>query len=249
MSTEPGDLPEVGSAALLGELLGARVPPAASISDAALDLAAAARDLLDAVVTTDVDDDTRARLAETLRVVATELRARRRDPLLVLVREPDGRLNNLTQAGNGPLNPRAPELRFAPFPSLPAPGAPFRPVEVEAHCTLDASFGGGPGRAHGGVVATLLDEALGRANAAAGLSGMTVAIEIRFRAGAPLGVPLRVTARCDGVDGRKRFSSGEVWHGATLVAEATAVYVAERPPHPSPDPPPDPSPDPPPNPR
>jgi acyl-coenzyme A thioesterase PaaI-like protein len=58
---------------------------------------------------------------------------------------------------------------------------------------------------------------------------MTVAIEVRFRSGAPLGVPLRVTARCDRIEGRKRFSSGELWTGPSLVAEATAVYVAERP--------------------
>jgi acyl-coenzyme A thioesterase PaaI-like protein len=228
MTDEPVDIAGIGSAAVLGELLGDRVPSVSSITEVALDLAAAARDLLDAVVATDVDDATRERLTAVLRDVAAELRVRQRDPVIVLVREADGRLNNLTQAGNGPLNPRAPELRFAPFPPPPALDAPFRPVEIEAHCTLDASFGGGPGRAHGGVIATLFDEALGRANTAAGLNGMTVAIEVRFRAGAPLGEPLRVTARCDRVDGRKRFGSGELWHGDTLVAEATAVYVTER---------------------
>ena len=228
MTDEPVDIAGIGSAAVLGELLGDRVPSLSSITDAALDLAAAARDLIDAVVATDVDDATRERVTALLRAVAAELRARRRDPVIVLVREPDGRLNNLTQAGNGPLNPRAPELRFAPFPPAPAPDAPFRSVEIEGYCTLDVSFGGGPGRAHGGVIATLFDEALGRANTAAGLNGMTVAIEVRFRAGAPLGEVLRVTARCDRVDGRKRFGSGEMWHGDTLVAEATAVYVTER---------------------
>jgi len=226
--SEPIDVAGIGSAAVLGELLGERVPPVTSISDEAIELAAAARDLLDAVVATEVDDATRARLADALRDIAGELRTHRRDPVIVLVREADGRLNNLTQAGNGPLNPRAPELRFAPFPPPPDPDAPFRPVEIEGHCTLDASFGGGPGRAHGGVIATLFDEALGRANTAAGLNGMTVAIEVRFRAGAPLGEPLRVTARCVRIDGRKRFGSGELWHGDTLVAEATAVYVTER---------------------
>lgn len=232
MSTgqEP-DLSTVGSASLLGELLGDRVPPADSITPAAVELAVAARDLLDAVVATAVDDDTRRAVASALRDAASTLRTERRDPVIVLVREPDGRLNNLTQAGCGPLNPRAPELRFAPFPP-PAPDAPFRSVEVEGTVTLDASFGGGPGRAHGGVVAGLFDEALGRANTAAGLSGMTVALEVRFRTGAPLGVPLRVVARTDRVDGRKRFSSGELLAGDTLVAEASAVYVTERPPGP-----------------
>lgn len=223
------DLTSTGSASRLGELLGDQVPAASSISDAALELAAAARDLLDAVVETDVDDATRVRLAAVLRSVATELGAARRDPVIVLVREPDGRLNNLSQAGCGPLNPRAPVLRFEPFPPPPAADAPFRPVEVVGHTTLGASFGGGPGRAHGGVVATLMDEALGRANVAAGLSGMTVAIEVRFRSGAPLDAPLRITARCDRIEGRKRFSSGELWADERLVAEATAVYVVERP--------------------
>lgn len=222
------DLASIGSASLLGELLGDRLPPASSVSGAAVDLADAARDLLDAVVGTDVDDATRARLAAVVRGVAAELRRARREPLIVLVRRPDGRIDNLTQAGCGPLNPRAPELRFEPFPPPPDAGGPFRPVEIVGHCTLDDSFGGGPGRAHGGAVATLFDEALGRANVAAGLSGMTVALEVRFRAGAPLGTPLVVSARCDRVDGRKRFCSGELRAGDTLVAEATAVYVTER---------------------
>ncbi|MFM8304297.1 MAG: PaaI family thioesterase [Actinomycetota bacterium] len=234
MSDEPVDLSTIGSAARLGEILGARVPPASSVSAAAIDLATAARDLLDAVVATDVDDDRRREVAETLRDLAAALRERRREPLVVLVREPDGRVNNLTQAGSGPLNPRAPALRFAPFPPPPAAGMPWRPVEIEGRCTLDASFGGGPGRAHGGVVATLFDEALGRANLAAGLTGMTVALDVRFRAGTPLGVPLRVTARCAHVEGRKRFCAGKLRHEDTLVAEAIGVYVAERAPEPAP---------------
>lgn len=232
MSGQLPDLSGIASAARLGEVLGERVPPASSISSAAVDLAAAARELLDAVVATDVDDARREEVAATLRDVAAALRERRRDPLVVLVREPDGRVNNLTQAGSGPLNPRAPALRFAPFPPPPAAGTPFRSVEIEGRCTLDASFGGGPGRAHGGAVATLFDEALGRANLAAGLTGLTVALEIRFRAGTPLGVALRLTARCDRVEGRKRFSTGELWCDDTLVAEASAVYVAESMPAP-----------------
>lgn len=226
--TEGPDPTQVASAARLGALLGDAVPPASSVGDAAVDLADAARDLLEAVVGTDVDDAARTRLAREIRAVSAELRTARRDPVIVLVRGEDGRLQNLTQAGNGLLNPRAPVLRFEPFPSPPPPDAPFRPVEVVGRCTLDASFGGGPARAHGGAVAALLDEALGRAGTAAGVSGLTVALEVRFRAGAPLGVPLRITARCDRVDGRKRFASGELWHDEVLVAEATAVSVAER---------------------
>ncbi|MFA5883400.1 MAG: PaaI family thioesterase [Acidimicrobiia bacterium] len=228
MSDTP-DVSRIASATRLGELLGDRVPPASSVGTDAVELADAVRDLLDAVVGTDVDDETRARVAREVRGLADELRVRRRDPVIVLVRTEDGRLDNLTQAGNGVLNPRAPALRFESFPPPPASGAPFRSVEVVGHCTLDASFGGGPSRAHGGAVATLLDEALGRGAVAAGVPGLTVALEVRFRGGVPLGLPLRVTARCDRVDGRKRFASGEVRQGDAVLAEATAVYVAERP--------------------
>ena len=222
------DVSQIASASRLGELLGDRVPPASSVTVAEVELADAARDLLDAVVATAVDDATRARVAGEIRALSHALRAARRDPVIVLVRNEDGRLENLTQAGNGALNPRAPVLRFEPFPPPSAPDAPFRSVEVVAHCTLDASVGGGPSRAHGGVVATLLDEALGRAGNAVGATGLTVVLEVRFRAGVPLGVPLRVTARCDRVDGRKRFTSGEVRLGDDVLAEATALCVAER---------------------
>ena len=95
------DLPDVttiASAARLGELLGDRVPPAASVTPAEIELADAARDLLDAVVATAVDDATRARVAREIRTQSEALRARRRDPVIVLVRNADGRLENLTQA-------------------------------------------------------------------------------------------------------------------------------------------------------
>lgn len=229
--TDPEGVPDIGaiaSAARLGALLGESVPDAVGASKVPEALADAARDLLDAVVSTAVDEAEQRRVTALLRDATVALRATQRDPVIALVRHPDGRLENLTQAGSGRWNPRAPALRFPALPEAPRPGAPFRPVEVIGTVALGASCGGGPSRAHGGVVAGVLDEALGVAAAAAGVSGLTVAVEVRYRAGTPLGVPLRVTARCDRVEGRKRYASGELWHDAQLLAEATAVYVAER---------------------
>ena len=223
--TSVGDADGPISAWQLGERLGGRVPNASTVSAAELDLVDATRDLLDAVVQTDADDATRESAAAQIRSVASTLRARTRDAVIVLVRHDDGRLENLTQAGSGRLNARALPLTFDPLPP-PAPAGTLAPVEVVAHCTLDASHSGAPARAHGGVVATMFDEALGVAATAAGASGLTGSIEMRFRRATPLGVPLRVTARCTERAGRKSYASGALWHGDVLLAEATAVFVS-----------------------
>ena len=203
--------------------MGDDIPGLDSISSESHELVAAVRDLLDAVMRTDVDDATKASVAADLANINSRLRSKVRQPYITVVRHTNGRIENVTQAGSGPLNPRAPIVSFDP---VPVPGDAYVPVEVTAHAVLDASMSGPPEKAHGGIVATMLDEVLGVASTAAGASGLTVALNIRFRAGTPLGVPLTVTARGTGVDGRKSFASGEVRHGDTVVAEATAVYVS-----------------------
>lgn len=211
------------SAMELALSMGDDIPGLDSISSESHELVAAVRDLLDAVMRTDVDDATKASVAADLANINSRLRSKVRQPYIIVVRHTNGRIENVTQAGSGPLNPRAPIVSFDP---VPVPGDAYAPVEVTAHAVLDASMSGPPEKAHGGIVATMLDEVLGVASTAAGASGLTVALNIRFRAGTPLGVPLTVTARGTGVDGRKSFASGEVRHGDTVVAEATAVYVS-----------------------
>lgn len=203
--------------------MGDDIPGLDSISAESRELVAVVRELLDAVMRTDIDDATKASLTDELADINTQLRAKVRQPYITIVRHANGRIENVTQAGSGPLNPRAPILSFDP---VPVPGDTYAPVEVTAHAVLDASMSGPPEKAHGGIVATMLDEVLGVASTAAGASGLTVALTIRFRAGTPLGAPLTVTARGTGVDGRKSFASGEVRHGDNVVAEATAVYVS-----------------------
>lgn len=203
--------------------MGDDIPGPDSISSESHELVAAVRELLDAVMRTDVDDATKASVAADLATINSRLRSKVRQPYITVVRHLNGRIENVTQAGSGPLNPRAPIVSFDP---VSVPGSTYAPVEVTAHAVLDASMSGPPEKAHGGIVATMLDEVLGVASTAAGASGLTVALNIRFRAGTPLGVPLTVTARGTGVDGRKSFASGEVRHGDTVVAEATAVYVS-----------------------
>jgi acyl-coenzyme A thioesterase PaaI-like protein len=207
--------PAPQSALELARLLGDRVLAPDSIPPEAFALVEAARDLVDAVVGTDVPSAARATAAGELAAIAARLREQRREPVILLVRHDDGRIENLTQAGGGRLNPQAPRLTFVDL----------SPDGVVAACTLTAAHGGPPGKAHGGIVAGLLDEVLGVAAMVAGGAGLTAGLDIRYHAATPYGEPLTITARLTGRDGRKAFATGEVRAGDTVTAEATAVFV------------------------
>jgi uncharacterized protein (TIGR00369 family) len=64
---------------------------------------------------------------------------------------------------------------------------------VRAQITLPPRFQGWRGTAHGGIVMTLLDEAMAHACGQIGERGMTASMQLRFRAAVPLGEPLVVT--------------------------------------------------------
>jgi acyl-coenzyme A thioesterase PaaI-like protein len=197
------------------------------LTPAALALVARARDLVDAVVQTGVGDAERAALADELAALVERLRATARTDPVVVVRHGTGRIENATQAGSGRLNPQAPAIDLDPVPAPPPAGARPVPVEVTARTTLTARHGGPPGRAHGGVVAALLDEVLGIAAYVAGASGMTGGLDVRFRRATPVGVPLTVTARWVGRDGRRSRATGEIRApDGRVTAEATAVFVS-----------------------
>ena len=76
--------------------------------------------------------------------------------------------------------------------------------------TPEAAFQGFPGVVHGGILATLLDEALSRTATAEGRWMMTGRLEIRFRRPAPLGRALRVTARPVSSRARAIQAAGEI---------------------------------------
>ena len=210
------DVPPAAESALeLARLLGDRVLAPGAVAPEAVALVEAARDLVDAVVGTDVPPAARAAAAGELTAITARLREQRRDPVILLVRHDDGRIENLSQAGGGRLNPQAPRLVFVDL----------APDEVVATCTLTAAHGGPPGKAHGGIVAGLLDEALGVAAMVAGGAGLTAGLDVRYRAATPYGVPLTITARLTGREGRKGFATGEIRAGDTVTAEATAVFV------------------------
>jgi acyl-coenzyme A thioesterase PaaI-like protein len=216
------------SAARVAELLGDQLPRIDAVPDAAFELVVRARELVEAIVMTDVDAETRADIAAEIAAIAGRLRSRRREQALYLVRHPDGRVESLVQAGAGRLNPQAPPIEWVVLPAPPPPGSEPRPVEVRARCTFTAAHGGSPSRVHGGVVAAALDEVVGVAAAAAGASGMTVALDVTLRGGTPFGVPVDIVGRYLRSEGRKRYASGEVVVDGTVTAQAELICVSER---------------------
>jgi acyl-coenzyme A thioesterase PaaI-like protein len=210
----------------LAQRRGDSLPGTEVVTPGALALVDAVRRLSEVVVVTGADDARRADAARRLRAISDELAEPRRSEAVLLIRHGDGRLEHLTQAGSGRLNPQAPPIWFDPFPTPPPPGAEPQPVELVAHCTFSAAHGGPPGRAHGGVVAALLDEVIGYSAFVAGAPGMSVSLSVRFRSATPREVPLEVRARLTRWEGRKRWATGEVLADGRITAEGECVIIA-----------------------
>jgi hypothetical protein len=221
-------VPSPVSASRLAELLGDQLPAASTIPPEAYELVERTRELIDAIVLTDASPAARAVAAARIADVTSELKAQQREQHLLLVRHPDGRIESLTQAGSGRLNPQSPPLEWIHRPTEPPPGTEPAAVEVTARCTFTVRHGGSPGRVHGSVLAGVLDEVTGIAIRAAGAGGMTVALDVSLRGAVPIGASADIAGRYTGGEGRKSYATGEVTVDGAVVASAAVIYVAER---------------------
>ena len=84
---------------------------------------------------------------------------------------------------------------------------------------------GPPGYAHGGIVATALDEAMALALHAKGLDARTRRLELDLLAPAPVGAFVEVEASVEERDGRRVRTRAAARAEETLVAEAVADFV------------------------
>ena len=223
---EPAPTPV--SAARVAELAGDALPDPAAIPASAFELVAATRELTAAVVMTDVDADVRAQAVAELADLTERLRAAQRPDAMYMSRHADGRVESLTQAGSGRLNPQAPPIEWIQRPKEPPMGSTPAPVEIHARCTFGPQHSGSPGRVYGGVLACALDEVLGIAALVSGATGMTVSLTTSLKGATPYGVPVDIFARFTGQEGRKSYTSGEVVVDGKTTAEATAIFVSER---------------------
>jgi acyl-coenzyme A thioesterase PaaI-like protein len=92
--------------------------------------------------------------------------------------------------------------------------------------TLGKAFEGAPGRAHGGVVAALLDEVMGLMNVIHGAMAFTAQLDITYLAPTPVGEPIVARAWLTRRDDRKRYVEATLNAGDVKVASATALFIA-----------------------
>lgn len=109
----------------------------------------------------------------------------------------------------------------------------FRRVgdSVEAETALDDTFEGYGGLAHGGIVTTLLDEAMGWAILElSGRFAVTRSLSVDFRRPVRTRCGLRVTARIAGEesDGALRVEAGVLDARGRLLASGLGIWVPVR---------------------
>jgi acyl-coenzyme A thioesterase PaaI-like protein len=92
--------------------------------------------------------------------------------------------------------------------------------------TLGQAFEGAPGRAHGGVVAALLDEVMGLMNMIHGTMAFTAQLDITYLAPTPVGEPIIARAWLARQDNRKQFVEATLHANDHMVASAQALFIS-----------------------
>jgi acyl-coenzyme A thioesterase PaaI-like protein len=96
---------------------------------------------------------------------------------------------------------------------------------VRGEVTLDDRHQGAPGFAHGGAVATALDDTLGTLLVVLGHPGVTARLEINYRRPAFLHRRFELEAWVERVEGRKIEMAAEMREDGEVVADAAALFI------------------------
>jgi uncharacterized protein (TIGR00369 family) len=96
--------------------------------------------------------------------------------------------------------------------------------------TIPDKFEGPRGYVHGGIIATLLDEAMSKAVRARGLTAMTRNLEVEYPRPVPSGVPVRMEGKILSSEGRKHWVQARILnaHGSEL-ALGKGLFIEVRP--------------------
>ena len=175
------------------------------------------RDLIDATIRTEVDEDTVAAVKAEIDAATARLRSRQCDgPFGVRYTTGGDRM----AWGNpviGIRNPIAPPLTI----EQDADGRTFTDFYV------GAAYEGPPGHVHGGVAALVLDHVLGEMAANAESPRFTGTITLRYLRPTRLG-HLHAEARITRTDGIKTYASGHLADEDGVTVEAEGVFIQPR---------------------
>jgi uncharacterized protein (TIGR00369 family) len=107
-------------------------------------------------------------------------------------------------------------------------------VAIRSRFTVGEHHMGAPGLAHGGILASAVDEALGSLCWLMHRMAVTARLEIDYVAPAPVGRTVVIDARCTGVDGRKMYVEGTGrldGEDGVVVLRSTGLFIQVRPEH------------------
>lgn len=92
---------------------------------------------------------------------------------------------------------------------------------------LGKRYTGPPGHCHGGIIATILDEAMGKVNKLRQVVALTSEITVNYLKPVPLNRPLRVESREVKVKGRKHISRAEILNDkGEVLARSQGLFIA-----------------------
>ncbi|HEU5450880.1 MAG TPA: PaaI family thioesterase [Terriglobales bacterium] len=95
---------------------------------------------------------------------------------------------------------------------------------------LSRRFWGPPRHAHGGIIATILDEAMGKVNKLRHVVAVTSTMEVRYHRMVPLGEPLVVEGWERRVRGREHINVAEIRNQAgEVLASSKGKFIAVDP--------------------
>ena len=95
--------------------------------------------------------------------------------------------------------------------------------------TVTASFEGPQGFLHGGIIATLLDEAMSKAVRAQGVTALTRHLEVDYLRPVPSGAPIRIEGHLVHSDGRKHETRARILDGEMqILARAKGLFIEVR---------------------
>jgi uncharacterized protein (TIGR00369 family) len=120
--------------------------------------------------------------------------------------------------GCGKNNPEGMRLKFA--------------YDEERDCfvcrfRLGRRYTGPPGHVHGGIIATLLDEGMGKVNKLRHVVALTKRITVEYIRPVPLNKPLRVESREVRVKGREHVNMAEILNQkGEVLARSQGLFIA-----------------------
>ena len=92
---------------------------------------------------------------------------------------------------------------------------------------LGKRYTGPPGHCHGGIIATILDEAMGKVNKLRQVVAVTAEITVNYLRPVPLNKPLRVESREVSVKGRRHVNMAEIRNKeGKVLARSRGLFIA-----------------------